>query len=210
MLPRSIICSKGMKNVSLTAADWAGAALKAICRGGISAVSVEAIARDLNVTKGSFYWHFRNRRALIDAAMTMWEKQETDDIIALGDSITDPRKRIQEVFRAATSSDNAGRLMLAMAAATNDPEIAAIIERATKRRLSFLTTCYEALGQSPDDAQRWATFAYSTFVGSLQLFRDDPDAVPAHDITEYLRLCVSTLIPRQPNASLAEDVALVE
>lgn len=199
-----------MKTASLTTADWAEAALDAICRGGISAVSVEAIARDLNVTKGSFYWHFRNRRALIDAAMELWEKQETDDIIALADSISDPRKRIQEVFRTATSPNNASRLMLAMGDAAADPKIAAVIERATKRRLSFLVTCYEALGQTPDDAQRWATFAYSTFVGSLQLFRDDPDAIPAHDITEYLRLCVSTLIPRQPQPIGALDMAVGE
>ncbi|MEN8718903.1 MAG: TetR/AcrR family transcriptional regulator [Oceanococcaceae bacterium] len=186
-----------MKASSLTAKDWAQAALDAITRGGVAAVSVEAIARDLNVTKGSFYWHFRNRAALLGAAMELWEKKETDDIIALADAITDPRKRIQEVFRAATSSAGAGRLMLALAAASDSEEIGNFVQRATHRRLTFLTDCYRALGQSADDAQRWATFAYSTFIGSLQLFRDNPDAVPAQDMTEYLRLCISTLIPRQ-------------
>ncbi len=193
-----------MKSIKLSADDWAQAALDAITRGGVSAVSVEAIARELKVTKGSFYWHFRNRAALVNAAMQLWEQRETDDIIALADSIDDPRKRIQEVFRAATNSSNAGRLMLALAAASDAPEIADFMHRATARRLDFLTECYAALGQPAAEARRWATFAYSTFVGSLQLARDNPDALPqGQDMTEYLRLCISTLIPRQPQLSAA-------
>ena len=190
-----------MKTPKLSAENWAQAALDAITRGGVAAVSIESIARELKVTKGSFYWHFRNRKALLKAAMELWEKHETDDIIALADGISDPRMRIQEVFRASTTSANAGRLMLALAAASDEPEIADFMHRATQRRLDFLADCYSALGQSPADARRWATFAYSTFVGSLQLFRDNPDAVPDDDMTEYLRLCISTLIPRTATAS---------
>ncbi len=194
----------GMKPLKLSADDWAQAALDAMTRGGVSAVSVEAIARDLNVTKGSFYWHFRNRAALLDAAMQLWERRETDDIIALADSVADPRKRIQEVFRAATHSSNAGRLMLALAAASDEPAIADFMHRATARRLDFLSECYRALGLPEAEARRWATFAYSTFVGSLQLARDNADALPqGQDMTEYLRLCISTLIPRQLGAVVA-------
>ncbi len=187
-----------MKANKLTADDWAQAALDAMTRGGVSAVSVEAIARELKVTKGSFYWHFRNRAALLNAAMQLWERRETDDIIALADSVTDPRKRIQEVFRAATHSSNSGRLMLALAAASDEPQIAEFMHRATARRLDFLSECYRALGLASEEARRWATFAYSTFIGSLQLARDNPGALPqGSDMTEYLRLCISTLIPRQ-------------
>ncbi|MGB1558654.1 MAG: TetR/AcrR family transcriptional regulator, partial [Oceanococcaceae bacterium] len=98
-----------MKPANLTADDWAQAALQVIAKGGISAVSIESIARDLGVTKGSFYWHFRSRKDLLRAAMALWEKQETDEIIALAQSIPDPRKRIQEVFRTATDKEHAGR-----------------------------------------------------------------------------------------------------
>lgn len=202
MLPRTIRRRMKMKPAKLSADDWAQAALDAITRGGISAVSVESIARKLKVTKGSFYWHFRNRKALLRAAMELWETRETDDIIALADSISDPRMRIQEVFRAATTSANAGRLMLALAAASDEPEISDFVHRATKRRLDFLTECYEALGQPPDEARRWATFAYSTFIGSLQLFRDNPDTFAHLNLTEYLRLCISTLVPRQAHSRM--------
>lgn len=188
-----------MKQANLTADDWAAAALDAIARGGLAAVSVESLARELNVTKGSFYWHFRSRQALIQAALALWEKSETDDIFALAQTIDDPRKRLNAVFREATTSSRTGRLMLALAAASDDPVIGEFIRRVTKRRLEFVRDCYVALGQAPEEARRWATFAYSTFVGSLQLARDNPDALPpGSDMQEYLRLCINTLVPRQP------------
>ena len=46
---------------TLTAEDWARAALEAIAEDGVTAVAVEPLARSLGVTKGSFYWHFANR-----------------------------------------------------------------------------------------------------------------------------------------------------
>lgn len=188
-----------MKQANLTADDWAAAALDAIARGGLAAVSVESLARELNVTKGSFYWHFRSRQALIQAALALWEKSETDDIFALAQRIDDPRKRLNAVFREATTSSRTGRLMLALAAASDDPVIGEFIRRVTKRRLEFVRDCYVALGQAPEEARRWATFAYSTFVGGLQLARDNPDALPqGPDMQEYLRLCINTLVPRQP------------
>nr|MBV6629391.1 TetR/AcrR family transcriptional regulator [Oceanococcus sp. HetDA_MAG_MS8] len=188
-----------MKQANLTADDWAAAALDAIARGGLAAVSVESLARELNVTKGSFYWHFRSRQALIQAALALWEKSETDDIFALAQTIDDPRKRLNAVFREATTSSRTGRLMLALAAASDDPVIGEFIRRVTKRRLEFVRDCYIALGQAPEEARRWATFAYSTFVGGLQLARDNPDALPqGSDMQEYLRLCINTLVPRQP------------
>ena len=188
-----------MKQPNLTADDWAAAALDAIARGGLAAVRVETLARELKVTKGSFYWHFTNRKALLNTALELWETRETDDIIALAETIPDPRKRIQAVFRAANSSSNQGRLLLALAAASDDPDVGPFMARIAERRLQFLTDCYTALGLPADEGRRWATFAYSTFVGSLQLIRDNPDALPqGRDLNEYLRLCINTLIPRQP------------
>ncbi len=188
-----------MKQANLTAEDWARAALDAIAQGGVAAVSIESLARELKVTKGSFYWHFRSRKALLQAALALWETQETDDIIAMADEISDPRKRIQAVFRAASTSSRSGRLMLALAASSPDPLVAEVMARVTERRLEFIRACYEQLVRSPAEAKRWAAFAYSTFVGSLQLARDNPDALPqGQDMHEYLRLCINTLVPRQP------------
>lgn len=50
-----------------------GAARLALLRGGVEAVRVEKLARDLRVTKGSFYWHFRDRDELLELLLREWE-----------------------------------------------------------------------------------------------------------------------------------------
>src|SRR5215469_649514 len=66
----------------LTREDWVSAALGAIATGGLAAVGVEPLATSLGATKGSFYWHFKNRDALLEAAIERWERETTTDVIA--------------------------------------------------------------------------------------------------------------------------------
>ena len=49
--------------------QWLRAGLEALRKGGVGAVRVERLAEDVGVTKGSFYWHFRDRRDLLDAML---------------------------------------------------------------------------------------------------------------------------------------------
>lgn len=190
-----------MKN-SLSAKDWAQAALDAIADGGIEAVAVEPLARKLGVTKGSFYWHFANRKALLKAALDAWEEQETTAVVQQVEHIQDPRQRLQQVFRVANSGLRNGRLTGVFAAASSDPLIGPVVERVARKRLDFLNSCYSALGYPAEDARRWAMFAYATFMGTLQLRRDDPEALPrGRALNEYVRLCMESLIPPQQDAA---------
>lgn len=165
---------------SLNADDWARAALEAIAEDGVSAVAVEPIARRLGVTKGSFYWHFPNREALLQAALALWEKQETDDVIRrIGDE-PNPMRRIQRVFHKVDASTRTSRQYMSLtAAAAHDPIIRDVVTRVSRERLIFLTDCYRALGLDEDEALRWASSAYSVYLGVLQLRWDLPELLPA-------------------------------
>jgi AcrR family transcriptional regulator len=61
---------------------WIEAGLHALSEGGVEAVRVEALARTLGVTKGSFYWHFTDRRELLLAMAEQWELASTTSVIA--------------------------------------------------------------------------------------------------------------------------------
>jgi AcrR family transcriptional regulator len=61
--------------------DWLKAARLALLRGGVEAVRVEKLARDLQVTKGSFYWHFKDREELLEILLREWEEELLQDII---------------------------------------------------------------------------------------------------------------------------------
>jgi AcrR family transcriptional regulator len=61
--------------------DWLKAARLALLKGGVEAVRVEKLARELHVTKGSFYWHFKDREELLDLLLREWEEELLKDII---------------------------------------------------------------------------------------------------------------------------------
>ena len=183
---------------NLSAEDWARAALETMAAGGMEAVAVEPLARRLGVTKGSFYWHFANREALLRAALELWEKRETEDVLARIGNEPDPYARIVKVFREANAGYRSGRLYLAIAAAEDKPLVREFVQRVSERRMQYLVECYRALGFDETRAAHWARFAYATFMGNLQIRRDTPDLMPTGAaFNEYLKLMIKTLIPRE-------------
>src|SRR5690606_8615347 len=83
----------------LSAEDWAQAALDLIAEQGVAAVAVEPPARRLGVTKGSFYWHFPSREALLQAALERWEHVEEEAVFGALERVPDPRERLRALFQ---------------------------------------------------------------------------------------------------------------
>ena len=81
---------------------WVDAALQALAAGGPDAVRVEALAVSLGVSKGGFYWHFKDRQALLEEMLDTWEKAVVEDVIARVESQpADPRAKVQQLFELA-------------------------------------------------------------------------------------------------------------
>lgn len=60
------------KRETLSREAWLSAASKVLERRGISAVKIDALSRQLKVTRGSFYFHFKNLKDLHDALLESW------------------------------------------------------------------------------------------------------------------------------------------
>ena len=172
------------KRESLTTDDWTRAALEAMTRGGLAAVAVEPLAKELGTTKGSFYWHFDDRNALIEAALARWEKRDTDLVIAAVERGEDAATRLRNVLQLAFgavrvgSEPDAGSIELALQASATHPLVAAALGRVTERRLAYLTTLFTELGMSPARARDRALLAYSAFLGHAQLVHATPGVLP--------------------------------
>ena len=153
----------------LSRADWIDAAYARFRDGGISAVSVEAVARDLGATKGSFYWHFDDRSALVDDVLARWEDLETERLIDLVDQVEDPTERLAkllEVIAHRTTERSGERTLFAEASALG---IADVVARASERRVSYTARLLEAAGVDPADARRRAVIVVAAVVGYQQL-----------------------------------------
>lgn len=184
----------------LSASDWTAAALDALSSGGVAAVAVEPLAARLGATKGSFYWHFASRDALIEAVLQRWESTETDDVIALVETEPDVRTRLRNLLAVALGGpgDRAGaRVELALQATADHVLVAPVLSRVTRRRLDYLAGLFSDLGFAPGEARRRSLLAYTAYLGHAQLAHATPDAVPdARALVPYVDAVVSTLTRR--------------
>jgi len=156
--------------------DWTRVALLAIAEKGAKNVSVERLARELGTTKGSFYWHFKDRTALIDAALERWERDFTDRVIEQLSTIEDPRQRFRALLET-TFTDQPGIVIDAnLIADAGDPAVGAALERAARKRLAFVDRIFAQIG-TPGGSDR-ALLAFSAYVGLAQLRRTAPLLTP--------------------------------
>lgn len=160
----------------LTAADWEKAALRMLARGGLDAVAVEPLARDLKVSKGSFYWHFPNRNALVAAVLRRWRWESVDSVIGRMNAVRDPRERLFRLVELAIREPLHGERELAVAGAFADPSVARAFKSVLDARLEFLSQMFRQMGFSPASAKRRAFIAYTMFVGFYQMLRLAPQA----------------------------------
>ena len=151
--------------------DWTRAALEVIAAEGVAGVKVEALARRLGITKGSFYWHFQDRAELIGAALELWHRLGTAEVIERLDRIEDPAQRLRALFAESFGDVVNGPIDALLLGRVDDPLVGPTVERCTSERLLFLTRTYRALGVPPRRAAARARLAYAAYIGSSHLLR---------------------------------------
>ncbi len=148
--------------------DWLNAALDTLATEGIGGVRVERLAKKIGVTKGSFYWHFPHRPALLAALLAHWEKMSTHDIIArVNHQGGTADKRLRNLWEV-TSSHGFDRAELAIRGwSTHDPLARAAVDRVDAARLAFLRSLLVQLGYRDEDAEARGLLLYSLLIGDL-------------------------------------------
>jgi len=181
----------------LSADDWAQAALDLIAELGVAAVAVEPLARRLGVTKGSFYWHFPSRDALLIAALERWEKVEQETVFTPLEAIADPRERLRALVTVVAHENRLPIIYSELVKALDHPAVQPVIGRVSDRRMNYLTEAFRQTGLSPTDARHRARLLYTSYVGYLQLYLQLHQTRPQHDEYEaYIEHMMATLIPK--------------
>ncbi|MFO0678875.1 MAG: TetR/AcrR family transcriptional regulator [Polyangiaceae bacterium] len=191
---------KSRGDESLGAADWIRAALDALAEDGFSAVSVEPLARRLGVTKGSFYWHFADRGALVDAVLRTWEDESTEAVVRELSAVREPRARIAKAIALVSSPDVAWKVHVALGAEIGDPRVAETLARVSARRIAYLADAFRELGLPPKEATSRATLAYAAHVGLVHLRAYAPGVVPeGAALGAYVRQFTEAVVPVAPD-----------
>lgn len=180
----------------LSAEDWERGALELIADEGVGAMAVEALARRLGVTKGSFYWHFRNRGALLEAALQRWEEHDEAEVLAKIEPIADPRLRLRAMFDFVARELPSHRIYAALLKALDHPAVLALMARVSARRMDFLAAAYREAGMSPAQAQHRARLTYASYVGFMQINMTLGLPRLSHDeFDAYVDHVTDTLVP---------------
>lgn len=147
---------------------WIEEGLRALAAGGVDAVRVEPLAQAVGATKGSFYWHFDDRRALLEAMLDTWERTSIDEVIERVDAAGggDGHAALQELF--ALSSTSGGLLTTDLAVrdwARRDAEVAERLRHVDNRRMDYLRSLFGAFCPDEEDVEVRSLLTMSLWVG---------------------------------------------
>jgi AcrR family transcriptional regulator len=179
------------KSSPLDAQAWIAGALEALAQGGIDAVRVEPLAKALAVTKGSFYWHFADRRALIEAMLSQWSEGRIAAIREQAAQAPEPALALRKLVELYTKRSNARGLAIELAIralARNDAGAASSVQAVDAERLRHVASLFMRLGYGSREAEARAVMLYSYLFGQSLL---DPKSVKAADLTHAIDALVA-------------------
>ena len=157
--------SAASRSTFLHPSDWLTAAFKRFSNQGLESVRVEALARDLGVSKGSFYWHFRGRSELLDGMLSRWESDELAWIEA--DDAATPAARWARIV-AKTSDRERIRSEVALRGwARRDPRVAARVAVIERKKAALIASVLREVGFAPAAAEGWAEIVLMVCLGWL-------------------------------------------
>ena len=155
---------------------WVRAALQALAAGGPDAVRVEALAVDLGVSKGGFYWHFADRQALLAEMLDTWEKAGTEDIIARVESQpADPRAKLQRLFELTSSPEGLAVELAVRDWSRRDGDVAERLRRIDNRRIGYIRSLFGPFCADENDVEVRSMLAYTLVIGSYFIAAEHGD-----------------------------------
>jgi AcrR family transcriptional regulator len=149
-------------------ATWIDEGLRALGAGGPDAVRVEKLAQALGVTKGGFYWHFDDRRALLDEMLDAWERVGVDAVIERVEGEGgDARAKLRELFTIASHSGDLMKIELAVRDwARRDKAVARRLRRVDNRRMDYMRSLFGAFCRDEDEVEARCILAFSLWIGN--------------------------------------------
>ncbi|MDX1782361.1 MAG: TetR/AcrR family transcriptional regulator [Thalassovita sp.] len=166
------------RKTRLSKSDWLRAGFAALIEDGPVALKAEPMARRLQTTKGSFYWHFADLPAYHAALLDVWEAEALAPLATIleeeagsGAKLRRLGQEITDYSSAATAGENPEKAMRAWA--QGDPAVAERVEKVDGLRLNLLTELLRANGITNPD---WARVILGSTVGIQSLPANANDA----------------------------------
>src|SRR5438874_10458290 len=148
--------------------SWIQGGLRALGVGGPDAVRIEKLAQALGVTKGGFYWHFDDRRALLEEMLDAWERLVVDEVMERVEAGGgDARAKLRRLFALASSSRDLMKIELAVRDwARRDKAVAKRLRRIDNRRMEYMRSLFGDFCTDEDEVEVGCMLVLSMWIGS--------------------------------------------
>lgn len=180
----------------LTKAEWLAHGLQALATGGHRALSVASMAASLKVSRGSFYWHFKDVADFRAQLLQNWAERTTEQVIFHLESDRTGRSKLQVLLRGAfavrsghdTSSNPWAAELAIRAWASEDATIAAAVRAVDDRRVSYMAARMGESGVPESLAQSRARFLYWAYLGRVLVAETDLSVLAEEAIDDIAML----------------------
>lgn len=146
--------------------DWIRAALAKLSEASVDAVRVEVLARDLHVSKGSFYWHFRDRQDLLNQTLAYWEQRELDALV-IDETAASAATRWARIVQATADPSRIQLEASVRSWARRDEQVARRVAALERRRAAVISNVLQDVGFDRRSAEAWSEVVLLLCLGWL-------------------------------------------
>lgn len=152
-------------------------ALDVLSEEGEAELRIDRLVLRLGVTKGSFYWHFENRADFVRSLADYWAQSSTQSVIDDMETVTGaPEDRLLSLMKRISRQDLAGHDLAMRTWATHEPEVASVVRKVDRMRLTFVRGLFKEMGFEGDELEtRTRIFVTAMSLESGILVRDPKD-----------------------------------
>ena len=170
---------------------WLQAAKQALLDTGLDAVKIQPLATRLQISRTSFYWFFKDRKALLDALLEEWEAKNTGAFVeaceAYAETVSEAVLNLVGVFFDEDVFE--ARLDFAVRGwAHQSDAVMARVNAADERRLAAIRSLFERFGYPPDEADVRARTLYLTQIGYISMQVREPLQVRMTRVARYVEI----------------------
>ena len=157
-----------MPKIVATELDWVKLGLQMFAEGGVDALVVEQLAKQLGSSKTSFYWYFKNRSSFVNRIIDYWHEQTTVSIIAhiQQHQASEPKQKVRQLLAVMFSSNEGKDFIYHLRKlGASEPAYAELLLQIEQQRLDYMSGLLMQCGLIAEEARSTSELFYSYYLG---------------------------------------------
>lgn len=151
--------------------DWFTTGFEILKKDGFSKITIDNLCEALRVTKGSFYHHFKNVDAYIDALMKYWVDENTKSLIVQVDKVKTPHEKIEKLNKLVLQRSHKSEQVIRGWSFSNEV-VRKYVTEVDETRIEYTANLKILCGEQTEVARQLAMIEYACLIGIQQLYPD--------------------------------------